>query len=326
MRETRSTAIAVFFGALAAAQIGVLAIFRAAEVLYRHPASRHQDLLAVGLVGGLLAAIALATQPGRSVLWRRGFAVVWLGVAALGLGREGWTVAFDALPQWRENCQGQTTRLRTFLQTGDFAVLQHRSVWEIGYPDPARLASILELPELREVFPPALHPGVAGFGFPEEGGLRSGAVPQRSGSPAGMTVWGSYGWPGGGGPAATVSAPFEVRRGWIEFTHAVSPEPGPVRFEFVPEAGGAAVALAAWGAPGAVWRQGRIALEPGRYRLRVTDAREGGWLAVAAPRELSRLGACARRLLEGGATLFGVAGIGLALALWWPLRGRRRGG
>lgn len=147
------------------------------------PACRYMDLLAIGPLVGFATWLRLLGGAGRGTV---AAAVVWTGLLAAGLQREtakdfrGW------LPDFRAQMQRSEANARGYLRTGDFArYLAGRTVRDIPYPDPARLAALLDDPTLRAILPPAEIGAPAAAG----GWSRAAAVAVRAGGAIFFAGW-----------------------------------------------------------------------------------------------------------------------------------------
>jgi len=151
---TRQVKIAVSFVALAAAVIGATSLMRGQVVVSDGIAPRYCDILAFGVIGNFVALDAVLRN--GKVAGRRSivFLFCWLFLAVVGLGAHGLHNFRTVLPFWRASLEEQATRIRAFVEEPDrFSILEGRGLWEIGYPDPERLARILSCESVETVLP-----------------------------------------------------------------------------------------------------------------------------------------------------------------------------
>lgn len=316
---------AVFVGLVAAGQIGVLALYRAGEVIARGVPSRYTDFLVLTLIAGLWSALALGCRRGKWSGRYRAALLGWIAIALLGLGREGWLAIERGVVPWRQLAAMRRDHLRAFLNEDDATVLAGRDPQVTGHPDANHLAAILRDADIRPVLPPALGDGLVSIEFWEGTFVRSD-MPADFHPPPGLRVHGGFIPRNDSGERRAISQPFELRRGHFDMSLALSAHPGVAEFEFVPVGGGSGAAFVARSSrrPGGEWLDVRVSVTPGDYVLRVRDGREEGWVAFSAPREMSALGAAARGIGSRAYWLIAVGWIGLVLSFARPDGGPSR--
>ena len=323
MPMSRLGEIGVLLIALAAAIIAATAFFRGQVVSTEGIAPRYLDLFSLGIIGNFIALLNLVACPGPRLSLRYGLLISWMVVVRLGIGAISVHLSSTALPFWRQSAGRQVALLRTYLHRHDMSVLAGRTQWEIGHPDPEKLAMILGDVDVPALLPPALHVGMtSSFRFPEGGRYQRGGVDPAIPAPPGLPTWGD--WRETRAPGSldhAESLPFSSSGGHALFSHAVSGAPGTVSFRFIPVEGGELVEILALGDPAAeVWRESTIWLPSGRYWLEVVDSRNTGWSAITQPRRISPLGLYVRWLLPLGPVILAASFLGLTLSVWWPLR------
>ena len=108
------------------------------------PASRYQDVLAIGLLASFLTFLL---EFSRIKPWVR---YAWILFAAFGLVQDTSDDFRILLPLQRQHVAQQVRRCRAYVESKDPAVLTSRTDrLDIPYPDPTRLAQYLDDPQLR---------------------------------------------------------------------------------------------------------------------------------------------------------------------------------
>jgi hypothetical protein len=110
------------------------------------PASRYQDLLAIGL---LVSFVALLLEFPRIKPWVR---YGWAVFAVYGLVQETSHDLRKTLPQQRHHMVEQVRRCRTYIESRDPLVLRDGADrLDIPYPKPDKLAQYLDNPQIRSI-------------------------------------------------------------------------------------------------------------------------------------------------------------------------------
>lgn len=276
------------------------------------PACRYMDLLAVGPLVNFVIGLALA---GDSPTWRgRGAVAVWTALLLAGLALETRKDFTIWLPDFRAQMQRSEANAAGYVRTGDFArCLAGRTVRDLPYPDPARLAALLDDATLRPLFPADLRQPVtlAEVARSNPAAFPSGGSARQGGLPVGLPTWASFAADGQG----TMRARGHSASGLPYLVFYFSGDLGEegLRFQL----------LDGDGRPGLDWRPGRPARDrwhaevlPSRgrdFQVVATDASPWRRFAFSAPTEMgfwSRWAGFALR--RGGAVL--LAGLGLAMA------------
>ncbi len=135
--------------------MGLWVILQAAAIAFaRTPdvdSSRYADLLSFGLIVNALSAAWLSDWQSKRGQFMRRLLVVWLLVNAVSL----FEVSFNgAAAERKEIYEVERTRTAGFVVTGNFQYLYPvTNQVDIPYPDPKRLAGLLQDPEIRPILP-----------------------------------------------------------------------------------------------------------------------------------------------------------------------------
>jgi hypothetical protein len=143
-------------------QVVLLAYGRGNEV----QVSRYMDLLLPIYPVGLVAVSALADKPPVTRLSRyagRG-AVAWVFIVTMWIAVGGYAHVLAAI-EWNKSARQQVVNVQAYFATNNVDRLKARgsSAWGIDttYPNPQRLARILQDPAVRTILPPVIRPADA---------------------------------------------------------------------------------------------------------------------------------------------------------------------
>lgn len=122
------------------------------------PVSRYFDLLGLGALVNVLALLWLATHAfaDRRPLPRAltgTAAALWLGFLAWGAADLARVEFNEEMPKKRAWGQAEEANVRAYVATGNMANLRNKPYLDIPYPDPDRLAKLLDDPTLRALLP-----------------------------------------------------------------------------------------------------------------------------------------------------------------------------
>jgi hypothetical protein len=131
-------------------QYFTLAYGRAAGVT----APRYLDMLLVGLVLNFAAL-------GRLIRDRHTYqaAIVvsaWILIVSAGSAREAILRSLPDIVARQQINTIEIHNVRSYIATGDFGFLTGKPLFHIPYPDPSRLRSLLDAPEIHAILPPVL--------------------------------------------------------------------------------------------------------------------------------------------------------------------------
>ncbi|HQS50111.1 hypothetical protein V5G24_02470 [Xanthobacter sp. VTT E-85241] len=148
--------LCIAIGGWVAMQAVTLAYGRAVGI----EASRYLDLISVGVLMNFVALAALLKDRAATVGLPRqsglGLAGVWLVAVALGIGHMAMKATPVNVVTRGEQGKVQAENVRQYLATGDMAHLKDKPFLQVPYPNAERLASILNMPEIRGILPPEL--------------------------------------------------------------------------------------------------------------------------------------------------------------------------
>lgn len=142
------------------------------------PVSRYFDLLALGAVINVLALGFLVTRVPAAWPHRRemalGVAVVWLTFLGAGVWHLTRVDFEEDMPRKHQFSLTEEANVRGYVATGDKNYLFNKPTLDIPFPNPVRLATLLDDPTLRVLLPTNLRPGAPGPVSRFVGGLAGG--------------------------------------------------------------------------------------------------------------------------------------------------------
>ena len=165
-RRGKTTALERF-----AIGLGVWVVLHAGALAYgrgaggARPETRYMDFLSMGVVANSMALVAML-DGGRADAMRR--RLVWVPVVAWLVLAGGGAVrladrAFDELDAWKPFFSAHVTNVHRLVVTGDVAgFVAKPPLAEVPYPDPNRLAQLLQDPYIRRVLPFSVRGAAAG--------------------------------------------------------------------------------------------------------------------------------------------------------------------
>ena len=227
-----------------------------------------------------------------------------------------------------EQSRIQEEHVRAFLASHDFAVLKDAPFAHIPYPDPARLAGLLDQRAIRDILPTNLRAALtpkAVTAVPVGSFHPDGYAPGTAGLPY-EPVWGSYEPVTGANAKGTIEIqyPAEGRTSWLQLWFAGNLRAPGVSIAVIDERGRADT-LNPTAASDAQWQSVRFFRPSGPFTLRVTDENPTAWLAFTLPREIGQL-SIAADFLQSHAVLIAILGIALVGSAAWIVPARPQGG
>jgi hypothetical protein len=125
---------------------------------------RYLDVVLIVYPVALVAVLALADRAGSTRF--RHFAMpaaaAWVFVMVAGIGALGYYGSVrQAVDWWGASGRQQVVNVTAYLTTGDIANLKGKAEFDIPYPDPQRLANVLDDPDVRAILPPEIRPADA---------------------------------------------------------------------------------------------------------------------------------------------------------------------
>ena len=284
------------------------------------PACRYMDLLAIFPLTNFLAAVLLATEfagAGRGKI--AGALVVtagWVGVLAVGLGRETAKDFRVWLPGYAAAQRQSEANARGYLRTGDFTrYLAGKPPDDLAFPRPERLRELLDDPTIRALLPADVRtPLPVRMEKAGEGGtfVPDGWPPPLT-APPGLRAWGSY--PGRSGTSRGELSETGAGRKLPYLAFQFAGDLGEPGLSFVLRDGASSRRLD-WRpahVPRVRWRVDYLRRPGDDLRLEVSVTRAGRWFAFAEPVEVGgwsyRAGWLLRRAGWGFAAGWGLAAL-----------------
>jgi hypothetical protein len=158
LRRARTTALertAVGLGLWVVLNAGAIAYGRGAGAGL--PATRYLDFLSLGFVVNVVAILTFLDRTRASTLARNiatGALVGWLVFAMVGVDRLVGRSLTNLTSVWRQFFAAHAANVRGFLITDDLRTfVSKRPLVELPYPDPNRLATLLQDPYIRRIMP-----------------------------------------------------------------------------------------------------------------------------------------------------------------------------
>ncbi len=285
--------------------LGVFVLLHAPAIAYARgaggagPATRYFDILGLGVLVNLLAALALlhAARAGDRLRIGAGM-LLWVALVAVGGVNLASRVMLVELPAAAEASLRQARRLATFLETGQREALAASVPSDLPAASADILAEMLEDPFVRSVMPASVRPALplaqedaAGSAF-EPGGLPPGYAPEP-GRPA-FSSWPKFFTHRTGefrsNVITTATLPYlrvEVTGYYITHRQALA---------LVGAAQRVPVSLRA--PAGGRWLARTVRRPAGPFRVVATDEQPDQWYAFRAPVEIGALSAGTEWLLE----------------------------
>jgi hypothetical protein len=289
--------------------IGVWVVLQAAAIAYGRgagapvPAVRYQDFLSLGFLANTMAVVVLLLERRyRHTASRRvaaGAVAAWLVLAGVGMDRLV-TGALVDLKGWRERWSAQTSAVRRFVITRDYAEFTSRNPAELPYPDAHSLASVLQDPYVRRILPASVREPVTLVPrVSTHAAFASGGVYPSTTAGAGGPIWGSFSASGNRAVGRFESEP--VARcdlgGSLEFQVAGYLGLPGLRLAVRDVRSGREVEVR----PGILareeWQSARVSCPDGPYAIIAADDRPDYWFAFRAPAEVGRASPVAESLI-----------------------------
>lgn len=276
--------------------------------------SRYFDGLAIGVLINVIALLYLLAARHRNArrlpLARFGL-VVFVGAILWGVARQAVEAQRDVLDTLPAVNRARIAAVRGYVLHHDPSFF-HDAPWDqLPYPNPQRLAELLDTPEIRASLPPSVNPPVPLA--PRTGGAPGFSRIAPAGTPrvpGQASAW--FSTPGSA--SRFESRPFSVRR--TRVTLFVTGR-GEVRAVVrLCNANGRVYRPLGRVATPAHWKRLNFAVPPGRYRL-VVDAAGSGWMGFTAPVVNSWLSVLGAKLIGIGPGLLVLGALAALLALLW---------
>lgn len=245
--------------------------------------SRYTDVFAIDV---LINFTCLLVVVGEFADTRRWAVLAVVGWTAVVLGGIGFTVHNHCVRDLKyrfDTAQAQEINTRNYVLTGDIKHLTDKPYLHVPYPQPDRLASILDNPLVRSILP-------RNIGVPLQGSL-IGSVPANActvggyapGAPIPQSqTWGTFGSNGAAaiGKAAIVF-PASHRGYYIQIPVIGGPHEKGVTLEL--QQNDKRWLLYTSRDSNQMWDVATAKVRGGPFTLHITDGSPGAWLAVGSP-------------------------------------------
>lgn len=280
------------------------------------PVSRYMEILAFGAIANLLATVFLVEQMQRGSPQRRlgaVLSVIW--AAAVGGGAA--ILSYRELPPITPEriLLPYEQSVRGYVATGDRSYLAGEPQPPIPYPDPSRLALLLDDAGIRSILPPAVRaPVKLAIGGENKTAFLLNGYPLAVTNRPYEVTWGSYSELGEKAEVTLQSERITSAFPYLEFEVA-----GPVleglSIFLQDESTGRQSILKTRKIAEKDWLAGYVAIPGKNVRVIARDMNPAGWLAFRQPREAGRLSVYADTLTHWGPLLC------LAGGLLWLISG-----
>lgn len=261
-----------------------------------HVVSRYMDILAVGTLANLFALVMLLGRPSFSRPGRIGMLVAsagWTGLVILGAGSisEDQMHSQTGRQNWLQNSE---MAMRAYLGSHDSAVLSASSEGSVPYPDPKRIAFLLNDDTIRKILPPGIRSplvlepkGPAGFAL--------NALPPEFANTSGERVWGSYRESGAHSTGSIETKPITPGLGYLQFEIAGYLRRG-LSLEIREGDTGRRYRIIPTEPVDDRWRAAYRSVGHRPYSVVADDESTDEWFAFREPREMGRFSYYARAL------------------------------
>lgn len=279
--------------------------------------SRYLDFFAVDILVNFACLIAIAQD---HITMRHGWAITgvgaWTIVVLISLGLyAGRHIPVDLA--WKRNTGfAQETNTRNYLSTDDFNYLAGKPFFDVPYPDPERLASILSSPTIRAILPTNIRPPLAYTSFesnPADTFVANGCyptTPKRTG-----VALGSYGTQGNAATGqATIRFDANKQSALVAIPVAGYPLSDGIKLEI--EQNGQRTPIVMKSNPGKSWGVAYVKAGSGAFFIHLTDGSTTNWLAVGTPSVVGRLDVLTKALLAMYPVFMMLGLVAEALSVW----------
>ena len=287
-------------------------------------ASRYMEILALGTITNLLAAVTLVGRAPHALYRRLGLigCSIWTMAVLIGACTLSWQIVAS-----QSNRKGYLVQaeqdVRAYVSTGERKYLEGEPQPPIPYPNAARLATILDDKSIRSILPATVRLPLAVDERREQGAaFVPNGLPPEIQIPAGSRIWGSY---SGLGPAARgrmESQPLYPKLHYLQFEVAGYLREG-LSLEVQDGQTGKKTRVIPTLRRDQNWRTAYVPLPNHPVHIVAVDESASEWFAYREPTELGRLSFYAARLIASGKLMFG-CGLALWLALVLQTYVRRR--
>jgi len=291
--------------------VGIWVILQAAAIAYgrggdgtEEIASRYMDILALGALANAGAVVMLLnTLPRRKRLVLPGY--LWLVAVAAGAG----VVSYEQVSRQAgrpAHLRLEVQNVRGYVATGDRKYLEGDPPPPIPYPDPSRLAELLDDPTIREILPAAVRPALRVEAEANQEGafILGGLLPAIVNEPNERS-WGSYSARGVEARGTMESNIFAPRFPYLQVELAGYLREG-MTLDFQSATGEKQIRFSSATRINTSWRSGFIAVPSSQVKIVARDENSSDWFAFREPREVARFSYYAERLAAKGVFLCGL--------------------
>lgn len=299
--------------------VGIWVILQAAAIAYgrggdgtEEIASRYMDILALGALANTGAvALLLGALPPRKSLMLPGY--LWLVAVAASAGLVSYKQVSNQAGR-PAHLRLEVQNVRGFVATGDRKYLEGDPPPPIPYPDPSRLAKLLDDPSIREILPAAVRPAlhVEAEVNPEGAFILGGLLPAIVNEPNERS-WGSHSARGIEARGTMESNILAPRFPYLQVELAGYLREG-MTLDFRSATGDNQIRFSPATRINTSWRSGFIAVPASEVKIVARDENSSEWFAFREPREVGRLSYYAERLVAKGVFLCGLGLICLVAA------------
>jgi len=250
---------------------------------------RYRDLHIIPIFISFVCTISLVQN---NIGIRRIYALTaqigWVLIILISFGRNAFNYLPDELTDKKQKSLAEEKNTKNYIVTGNINYLRNKPEFEVPYPDPEKLASIIEMPGIRETLPynissPLICHSVntiPGNSFIINGYDRT--------APAGTdTVWGSYNSQGNAA-IGHIALQYDIRSIDTKLEIPVAGYPLEKGMKLELEQNGQRKPIVVKENPGEAWTLAYVKVNKGPFSISLTDSSAAGWLAVGAPRIASR--------------------------------------
>jgi len=278
------------------------------------PVSRYMDMLGIGVVANLFAALLLVQQLRTQGRRRVGMGVLAVACLALLVATAGvsWQQLGTRMPRAGLLFPIEET-VRAYVATGDRRYLEGEPQPPIPYPDAQHLGSLLDDPTIRAILPAIVRTPVAVrvSAATAEAFVRGGLPPDLPVPPAEVT-WGSFSALGNAAKGSLQTEPLTTDFPYLRVEMAAGFEKG-LSLHVLDEQRGRRNRIRP-AKPDGRWSADVVKVPGPTPMLTAEDKTSNGWIAFREPRELGRLSAWSERLLKVG-PMITVAGLTLGCVI-----------
>ncbi|MGC4035401.1 MAG: hypothetical protein QM764_05520 [Chitinophagaceae bacterium] len=247
-------------------------------------ASRYLDLSAINLLVNFSVLILIIQK------WQinhpiRGAAIVagWALIILVSLCRKGLKILPDDLEAKRRTSKIQESNTHNYLSTGDTSFIKSKPQLDIPYPNSDRFSMILSWPEIRQILPPSISPGINPATIqqqPSEVFVKNGFYPTTTGYSD--SSWGSY---NSRGDTATgeIYLNFETftTGGHIKIPIAGYPLNNGIKLEIRQNKVSSPISISE--NPKETWLMVDAKIQKGPFSIYASDSSKTTWLAIGKP-------------------------------------------